>query len=147
MTLNNLINEIKTLALSHDQITAYHVGESFDVATSKSSENYPAVWFELPILSNYIDRRKKTHTLALNTLTLAKSDDINDQMNKTSDMEVVMDELLQAIDDKFQNIGLSDIVAVTLRNFSDDDLVGVRCDITFTIGRQCDYKGSFDTTI
>jgi len=147
MTLQELIDDIKALALAHNQVQAFHVGESFDVATSKSSERYPSIWLELPILTDYQDRRRKQHTLALNALTLAKSDDIDDQMNKTSDMEIIMDELLQAIDDKWQNIGLSDLTAITLRNFSDDDLVGVRCDVTLTIGRECDYKESFETEI
>lgn len=147
MTLQELIEDIKELALSHDQVVAFHVGETFDIATSKSSEKYPAVWFELPILTNYVDRRRKTHTVALNVLSLAKEDDIIDQMYKTSDMEVIMDGLLQAIDDKFQNIGLSDLTTISLRNFSDDDLVGVRCDVTFTVGRECDYKENFNTVI
>jgi len=137
MTIYELITEIQDLALDNDQIVATHIGNTFDIATSKSSEKYPAMWLELPILTDYIDRRKKTHTLALNTLSLAKSDDIQDQMLKTSDMEVVMDEILQAIDDNFTTIGISNLTSVTLRNFSDDDLVGVRCDVTFTIGREC----------
>ena len=147
MTLQELIDDIKALALAHDQIVAFHIGETFDIATSKSSEKYPAIWVELPILTDYQDRRRKQHTLALNALTLAKSDDIDDQMNKTSDMEIIMDELLQAIDDKWQNIGLSDLTSITLRNFSDDDLVGVRTDVSLMVGRECDYKESFDTEI
>jgi len=147
MTLLNLIDDIKALALAHDQVTSFHIGESFDIATSKSSERYPAVWFELPITTDYMDSRRKVHNTALDVLTLAKSDDIEDQMNKTSDMEVIADELLQAINDKFTNIGLGDMVGLTLRNFSDDDLVGVRVDLSFTIGRECDYKESFDVEI
>ena len=147
MTLNELITEIKALALAHDQVQSFQVGESFDVATSKSSERYPAVWFELPILISYDDARKKSHALALDVLTLAKEDDINDQMYKTSDMETIGDELLQAINDKFTNIGILGSGAITLRNFSDDDLVGVRVEVAFTVGRACDYKESFNTEI
>ena len=147
MTLNDLIEDIKELALAHDQVVSFHVGESFDVATSKSSERYPAVWFELPILASYDDRRRKTFGMSLDFLTLAKSDDIDDQMYKTSDMEVIADEMLQAIDDHFQNIGIDNLTGLSLRNFSDDDLVGYRIDVTFTVGRACDYKDSFDTEI
>jgi hypothetical protein len=147
MTIYDLITNIKSLALSHDQVSAVHVGNTFDIATSKSTEKYPAIWIELPILSDYIDRRKKTHTFALNALSLSLEDDIEDQIYKTSDMEVLMDEILQAIDDKYKVIGISDLTSISLRNFSDDDLVGVRCDITFTIGRECDYEDSFNTEI
>ena len=147
MTLNDLIEDIKELALSHDQVVAFHVGETFDVATSKSSEKYPAVWFELPILTSYDDRRRKTHGVSIDFLTLAKSDDITDQMNKISDMETIADEMLQAIDDKFQNIGIDLLTGLNLRNFTDDDLVGYRIDISFTIGRQCEYKNNFNIEI
>lgn len=148
MTLNDLIDDIKELCLAHDQVVAFQVGNTFDIATSKSSETYPAVWFELPILTSYDDRRKKTHAIALNFLTLAKSDDITDQMAKTSDMEVIGDEVSQAIDDHFQNIGISeDISGLTMRNFTDDDLVGIRIEIYLTIGRECNYKDNFNIVI
>lgn len=147
MNLSDLITNIEQLCLSHKQIVAFHVGETFDVATSKSSEKYPAVWLELPILTSYIDSRKKTHTLSMDFLTLAKSDDITEQMERTSDMEEIADEVMQAINDKFQNIGIENLSGLTLRNFSDDDLVGVRIDLQFTVGRECNYKDSFKTAI
>lgn len=147
MNLSELITNIEELALAHDQVVSFHIGESFDVATSKSTEKYPAVWFELPILSDYPDRRRKTHSLSLSFLTLAKSDDINDQMNKTSDMEELADEMMHAIDDKFQNIGIDAVSGLSLRGFSDDDLVGVRIELVFIIGRECDYKENFNIEI
>lgn len=144
MTIYELISEIQTLALQHKQLVAAQCGNTFDVATSKSSETYPALWIELPILTRYVDRRKKTHSFALNFLSLCKADDLEDAINKTSDMEVIADEFLQALDDRFKNIGVDDITALTLRGFSDDDLVGVRVEITFVMGRECDYKEDFD---
>lgn len=145
MNLSELITDIQELALTNKQIVAAQTGNVFDVATSKSSESYPALWIELPVLIDYNDKRKKTYTVALNFLTLCKSDDLLDAIDKTSDMEVVCDEVLQAIDNKYQSIGVSDMTGLTLRNFSDDDLVGIRCDITFTIGRECDYIQDFNT--
>ena len=144
MTIYELLNEIQTLALQHKQIETAQCGNTFDVATSKSSETYPALWIELPLLTRYVDRRKKTHSFSLNFLSLCKHDDLEDVINKTSDMEVIADEFLQALDDRFKNIGIDDITALTLRGFSDDDLVGVRVELTFVIGRECDYELSFD---
>jgi hypothetical protein len=62
-------------------------------------------------------------------------------------MEVCGDEVLKAIDNKFTNIGVSDISGLTIRNFSNDDLCGVRIELTFYIGRVCDYKSSFNEPI
>jgi len=147
MTIQELVDEIKELCLAHKQVVAFHVGNTFDIATSKSSEKYPAVWFELPIYTSYDDRRRKMHNIALNFLTLAKEDDITDQMHKTSDMETIGDEVMAAIDDHFQNIGIESITGLSIRNYTDDDLVGYRIDMVMTIGRQCDYRESFDTEI
>ena len=143
MNLNELISEIQDIALSHNQITNVQIGNNFEVAQSKSSEKYPCMWVELPVLIDYIDDRRKTLTFALNFLTKAKHDDITDLVNKISDMEVCGDEVLKAIDYKFTNIGIADISALTIRNFSGDDLCGVRVELTFYIGRVCDYKSSF----
>lgn len=147
MTIDELMNNIKQLSLAHKDIVSYQVGESFDLATSKSSERYPAVWFEIPIASDYNDKRKKTHTAALNVLTLAKDDDILDQMKQTSFCESIMDDILQAIDAKYLNIGISDVNSLTLRSYTDDDLVGIRVDITFIVGRTCSYKENFNIDI
>lgn len=144
MTIDELISEIEDICLSHKQIRQVQVGNTFDIATSKSSEVYPAVWVELPMFTTYVDRRKKTHSFSLNFLSLAKQDDLDDLINKTSDMEICADEVLHALDDRFTNIGIGDITALTLRNFSDDDLCGVRVELTFTIGRVCDYQDSFE---
>lgn len=147
MTIYELLNEIQTLALQHKQIETAQCGNTFDVATSKSSETYPALWIELPLLTRYVDRRKKTHSFSLNFLSLCKHDDLEDVINKTSDMEVIADEFLQALDDRFKNIGIDEVTALTLRGFSDDDLVGVRVELTFVIGRECDYQESFDVQV
>jgi hypothetical protein len=145
MNLSELITSIQDLALTHNEILAAQTGNVFDVATSKSSEVYPAMWIELPVLIDYNDNRKKNYTFALNFLTLCKYDDLLDAIQKTSDMEAIADEMLQAIQNKFQNIGISDIQAITLRNFSTDDLVGVRVDVTFYVGRECNYMENFNT--
>lgn len=146
MNLNTLITNIQTVALSHDQVKSFHKGETFDVGTQKSA-SYPSFWLELPFSPEYTDRRKKSFTFAINVLTKAKSDDIDDQLFHTSDCEEIMDGILQALDDKYTTIGVGDLTGITLRNFSDDDLVGVRVDITMTIGRVCDYKNRFTITI
>jgi hypothetical protein len=144
MNIGEFIEAIKQLCLDHKQIVSFQVGNTYDIATSKSSERYPACWLELPILINYDDSRRKTYQLSLNFLSLAKSDDVTDQIYRTSEMESIADEMLQVMTDKFKNIGLSNSTSLTLRNFSDDDCAGVRVDISFIVGRECDPKKSFN---
>lgn len=144
MRLHELFYEIKQLCLQHNQIKSVQIGHTYDVATSKSSEVYPAVWMELPIFTNYIDGRKKQHVFALNFLTTVKSDNIQDVIDKTSDMEAVGDHVLQAIKDKYRKIGIENMDGITMRGFSDDDLVGIRIELNFMVGRECDFETFFN---
>jgi hypothetical protein len=146
MTLNELLTNIQELALSNKQIKAVQTGSKFDVGVAKKDE-YPCLWIEIPILINYNDNRFKTFTFALNFLSLCKADDLTDAILKTSDMEIVSDDVLQAIKYKYTHIGIENITGLTLKSFSDDDLVGVRVELTFMLGRDCDWREHFDKAI
>lgn len=137
MNLRELIDSLNEFLLEQPTVNSVQTGGVFDIATSKSSDTYNAVWIELPILIDYNDSRKKTYTLSLNFLSLCDSNDIDDVINKTSMMEVLCDKSLQSLREKYMNIGLENIQGLTLRNFSDDDLVGVRTELTFIVAREC----------
>jgi hypothetical protein len=62
-------------------------------------------------------------------------------------MEIVSDDVLQAIKYKYTHIGIENITGLTLKSFSDDDLVGVRVELTFMLGRDCDWREHFDKAI
>ena len=127
------------------QIKSVQSGNDYDVATSKSSDIYPAVWIELPVLIEYPDNKRKTFQFALNFLTLTKQDDLQSILNKTDDMEVLSDVFLQALSQRYEWFAIEDVSGLTLRNFSADDLSGVRIELTFTVGRECDFIDYFDT--
>ena len=146
MTLLELLTNIQELALSNKQIQAVQTGNKFDIGVGKA-EKYSCVWIELPILIDYNDNRFKTFTFALNFLSLCKADDLTDALLKTSDMEIVADDMLQAIKYKYTHIGIENITGLTLKSFSDDDLVGVRAELTFMLGRDCDWREHFDVAI
>lgn len=146
MNLQELLQSLQDLCLSHKQIVSVQVGNTFDVGQGKA-EKYPVVWIETPFLIDYNDKRKKTFTFALNFLSLCKYDDLLDVVLKTSDMEIVSDDILQAIDNKYTTIGIADVTGLTLKNFSDDDLVGVRTELTFMVGRDCDWRNNFDKAL
>ena len=146
MNLQELLQSLTDLALSHKQIKAVQTGNKFDIGVAKADE-YPSLWLETPILIDYNNKIKKTFTFALNFLSLCKSDDLQDSIAKTSDMEIVCDEMLQAIDDKYRHIGIENITGLTLKSFSDDDLVGVRVELTFMVGKQCNYKLDFNESV
>lgn len=140
MNLGELLLFITETALSNTQIVSVQTGNVFEIAAKK--DKYPALWIELPALIDYNLESRKNFTFALNFLSLCKYDDIQDIINKTSDMEVCADSVLMALDESNECI-MEDITGLTLRNFSDDDLVGVRVELTFITSRVCDWQSNF----
>ena len=53
MTIQKLVDRLKEISLAHNQIKSYHVGNTWDMAASKSSDIYPAVWVEFHVLVTY----------------------------------------------------------------------------------------------
>ena len=143
MTLNELKSQIKSIALTHKDIKEFQIGENFEVATSKEAA-YPAVWLELPIYIDYTDERKKTFSMALSVLSLSDEDDVDSNFEDTSWMEQIADQILQKLKAASNIYGVDAGAGITLRNFSDDDLVGVRVELEIVTGRECDINEHFD---
>jgi len=143
MNLSGLKSLIKNIADAHIEIKAFQLGEDFEVATSKSSERYPVVWLELPVYINYLPN-KKVFSFALDVLDLGKEDDVNENYDTISRMEVFGDQISQKLKQDKQ-VAIVDVVnAITLRNFSDDLLSGVRMEMEVTVNRECDIDDWFD---
>ncbi len=143
MTINEVITHIKDICLKHNQINSFQYGMKYNSATGKG-EKYPLIWLESPVLINYDNQRNKRYTMALNVLMLAKPDDYIDVVNKQSQTEEIMDDILQGMQFLFKNnLGYETIDGLTLENFSDDMAVGCRADFTLITNRNCDSKDNF----
>ena len=143
MTINKTIDHVRHISLKHEQVKTFHAGHSWNSATNKG-ETYPNVWLEMPVLNSYTNAREKRYTFALNVLMLAKQDDFLDVINKQSQCEEILDDILQALQFLFKNnMGYEDITGITLENFNDDLACGARADLTIITNRTCDYKTRF----
>lgn len=144
MTLNEIILHIKDICLRHNQINSFQAGMRYNAAQNKG-ENYPLVWLETPALIDYTNRTQKRFTMALNVLILANNDDYVDVVNKQSQTEEIMDDILQALQFFFKNnMAYENISGITIENFSDDLAVGCRSDFTIITNRNCDSKENFN---
>lgn len=145
MTINEVVQHIKEVSLKHKQVIAFQAGMRYNMATGKG-ESYPLIWLETPVLIDYPNQRNKTYTMAINVLMLAMPDNYKDVVNKQSQTEEIMDDILQALQYIYKgNLGYESIDGLTMENFSDDLAVGCRADFTIITNRNCDSKTQFDT--
>ena len=142
MTLDEVKIVIKNIALSHKDINEFTMGENFEVGIRKTTD-YPIAHLELPIVIDYSKVKSKDFSFALLVLTTSEQDNIDSNFVDTNYCEQIADQLLQKID-AYHGIGVTQGNAITLRNFSDDNLVGVRMEFDITTGRECNINDYFN---
>lgn len=143
MTIQQICDKIKEISLNHKEINSYHVGNTWDMAASKSSDIYPAVWTEFPVLCDYT-LKDKTYTFSIDVIALPKQDDVYSEMNVISQCEAIADQLLQAFKAYIANTTMSTVTGLTVKNLNADLAVGVRIDLKVTTNRECDYLDNFN---
>lgn len=143
MNIQELTNRIKEISLNHNEVNSFHIGNTWNQAVGKSSDVYPAVWQEMPILISYGLAGTKKYTFSLDVLMLPKQDDLDDELYKQSQCEVIADELILAFQKYIKNAGVLTIDGLTVKNLNADIACGVRLDIVFNTNRECDLDGDF----
>lgn len=137
MTLNELKEIIRITSLSHVDINTFDYGEAFEAATD-GNYNYPAVFLELPFLIDYdIAGTEKTINFAINVFDQTEFDSLDKDYNAFSKAEVIGDAIFAKLrNDNKTLFRFDSINALTFRNLTDDDLAGVRYDVTITTKRE-----------
>jgi len=146
MNIQQLTDRLREICLNEEDIKSFHVGNTWDMAASKSSDVYPAVWVEFPILITY-EQKDKFYNFSLDVLMLPKQDDVNDELNKQSQCEAILDILLQVFKLKIANLSVNSATALTVKNLNSDIACGARVDLRFVVGRECDPLSHFNETM
>jgi len=142
MNISELTNRLKEICLNHVDIKSFHIGNTWDMATGKASDVYPAVWQEMPVLVEYT-LKEKTYTFSLDVLMLPHQDNVEDELSKQSQCEVIADVLLQAFKLKIGHLNVGRLTGLTVKNLNADIATGVRIDIQFITNRECDILSYF----
>jgi hypothetical protein len=138
MTIQELIDVCRDIALNKVEVKSFYVGDTWNQSASKG-DIYPNIWFETPILIDYstIVTLSKQFTFSLDFLTLAKMDDVEDELQMISHMEELADLFLLYLK-KQKGFPLIDVpTGLTIKNLNADNAVGVRLDIKVNTGRVC----------
>lgn len=136
MTLARLKEIFNSVSLQHIEIKEFYVGNSFSIAVSPRTK-YPIVFMEIPYNISYNDdQRLKTYQFALNILFKVKQDDIEQSHAAMSKAEDIGDQILSKIMDDYKSeILLTGVRALSLDQFSDDYLSGMRYELTVNVNR------------
>lgn len=136
MTLEQIKDAINSVSLSHKSIKEFYVGNRFDVGTYPSAK-YPVAFLEIPYNIAYSDDRKfKTYNFAFLVLLRKDVEDIVDSHKAISKAENIGDAILSKLQNDYaQQFRINGINALSLDNFSDDDVAGVRYQLTITVIR------------
>lgn len=134
MTLNNVINRIKALALSHKQVRNFYQGLLTDFLTDKTT-NYPSVFLQ------GVDGKISTagHATTLNyrmflldLVNVSENSNANSQEVQSDMLLVAMDLVAQMNAGMFDDWGLSTDNSLTLMYEDKDDVVA-GCMLDFSL--------------
>lgn len=136
MNIQEIRKEIESISLNNGVKTVDY-GEDFLLATGKGIK-YPLSFFELPLTVDYAITGKpiKEFKFALLILDRPSFDNIKTDFQTISEMEVLGDTIigeLQTVSD----LGITSVNGLSLREFSDDNVSGMRYEITVNSFRTC----------
>lgn len=137
MTIQNLVDEIKSIVLNDMDIRSYSLGNTWDQSVTKGDQ-YPHFWFEMPVLVSYNVQAKqfKTFTFSINILQLPKMDNPADEIHHISECEVLMDEFLLRLNQSSFDIVVNP-TSLSIKSVNADNACGVRADIQVNTKREC----------
>lgn len=135
MTLQQIKDEFKRISLAHVDIKEFNFGETFDLPNGGNNE-YPFSFLEIPYLTAYDSRKSKTINFALNILVSVNPDNRVDDHQAISDAEQIGEAIITRFQTENKQLFFDTITALSLRNFSDDDLAGMRFEFIIRTGRE-----------
>lgn len=135
MTLTQLKDTIEQIVEGFEEIKTFQFGEDYLEALANETE-YPMVFLEIPYVTTYsLSNKQKTVQFAL--LVLMQSEDSNeDSHDSISQAENLGDLILFELQKNMQ-FKLTDANSLTVREFSDDSVDGVRIEIKGNTIRAC----------
>lgn len=146
MDLEQLLNYFKEVSLSHKDVNTFQYGNNYDIAANNVLDHYPVAFYELPYSITY-DLKKKKDTLqfSYNIFLTSKPDSIVDDHQAMSMAKNIGDAILFKISEEAQEFIIESANAVSVRQFSDDDVSGIRYDLVLVVNNTvCDYKNLFN---
>lgn len=150
MTILEFKDLIKNLSLAHKDVKTFDYGSDFDIAVDKN-DVYPMIFLELPFLCEYaveVNHHYDEVTIALNVLVNIAQDNIDADFMAINYAKNIGDIIIKYINEEIDEIKIQSASSVSLREFSDDSVAGMRYDLVVLLPRVCvdDWNEVFDTS-
>jgi hypothetical protein len=136
MTLENLKEYWKTVCLKHKQVREFQVGSDYDAAVNISNK-YPLCFWEMPYsIQSNLSKPIDVVTTSFNVFIDTKLDDIKDSHEAISLAKELGDQIIQyVLLDTSKDFSLDSVNSISVREYSDDYVAGMRYDLVMTIKR------------
>jgi len=138
MNIQNLVDLIRIIALDDLELSSFYVGNTWDHSAGKGDQ-YPCLWLEMPILVDYQAQTKlsKQYTFSVDILMLPKMDNLEDEISKISECEILADKFLSylKLQTDFSLVNLPS--GLSVKSFNADNAVGIRLDLKVNTPREC----------
>jgi len=139
-TLETLKDYWQNLSLSHKDVQQFKIGNYYDSANS-GNDKYPLVFWEMPYsISMNLDKPIDTIQVSFNVFLSTKQDDVQDAHQAISLAKAIGDAiLLRAHEDSNSGFTLNSANSISVREYTDDYVAGMRYDLALTVMRDmCD---------
>lgn len=143
MTLEELKDYFKNLCLSHKNIKEFYVGNDYNQA-EKITHKYPMVFYELPYYIDYNlnpQRQVDEVQVAFNVFVESNWDKIEEDHEAISRAKEIGDAIITYIGVNATDFIVIRASAVSVREFTDDSVAGMRFELTIQLPRTlCDQS-------
>lgn len=137
MTLDDLKDYWKDLSLSHKDVKQFSIGSWYNAAES-TDDKYPLVWWEFPYVVNYnqeFSKRVDSVIVSFSVFLSTKQDDVIDSHRAISFAKSIGDAIITKARMEATEFKITNVNAVSVREYSDDYVAGMRYDITLSLLR------------
>lgn len=128
MTLHELKEYVKAICLAHEDIQDFYIGSSYNEAEDINLK-YPLVFYELPYFINYnLNPRSQVDNVqfAFNVFVDSNSDKIKEDHQAISEAKEIGDLIVTYILENTSYFVVTGISAISVREFGDDSVAGMR---------------------
>lgn len=144
MTIDELKDYFKTICLAHRDIKGFQIGNDYNQAQTISTD-YPIVFYELPYSIQYrgtnTNLNLDTVGVAFNVFVESNRDNVEGDHTAISKAKEIGDAIITYIENEQdpQNFLIGSASALSVREFTDDSVAGMRFELTILLPRTfCD---------
>ena len=141
MTITELKNYVESVCLAHKQIKQFVIGSDYNQAED-TAISYPSIFYELPYFLQYnVNPASQVDNVqfAFNVFVESNTDKIQNDHDAISRAKEIGDAIVSYIMANADYFRVTNVVAISVREYTDDSIAGMRFEWTIALPRTyCD---------